>query len=46
MNYKISLINEAKDLCQKAGLNFKKFLEGNYVYEDKNKIMDIGEERN
>lgn len=46
MNYKISLINEAKELCQKTGLNFKKFLEGNYVYEDKNKITDIGEERN
>lgn len=33
-DYKMSLINEAKDLCIKAGLNFKRFLEGSYVYDD------------
>ncbi len=33
-DYKMSLINEAKDLCIKTGLNFKRFLEGSYVYDD------------
>lgn len=30
----MSLINEAKDLCVKTGLNFKRFLEGSYVHDD------------
>lgn len=33
-DYKMSLINEAKDLCIKTGLNFKRFLEGSYVHDD------------
>lgn len=33
-DYKMSLINEAKDLCVKTGLNFERFLEGSYVYDD------------
>lgn len=33
-DYKMSLINEAKDLCIKNNLNFKKFLEGSYVHDD------------